>query len=212
MDLSKAFDTLNHEIFFNKLSHYGITGTALKWFSGYLTGRQQYVEIESTSSCLLPLKTGVPQGSILGPLLFLIYMNDIPNATNNFEFILYADDTSLFRTINIPITSPVNINEQLGYVYDWLAVNKLSLNTKKTKYMIFHAMNKKIDDLIPEIKIDDILIERVTNFNFLGLTLNENISWKPHIDKIANKITKFSGVLNRLKTIFAWLYSSHYIL
>ena len=67
---------------------------------------------------------------------------------------LYADDTSLFRTINIPIISPVNINEQLGYVYEWLAVNKLSLNTKKTKYKIFHAMNKKIDDLIPEIKID----------------------------------------------------------
>ena len=93
----------------------------------------------------------------------------------------------------------MNINEQLGYVYDWLAVNKLSLNTKKTEYMIFHAMNKKIDDLIPEIKIDDIFIERVSNFNFLGLTLNENISWKPHIDIIANKITKFSSVLNRLK-------------
>ena len=135
----------------------------------------------------------------MGPLLFLIYMNDIPNATNNFEFILYADDTSLFRTINIPITSPMNINEQLGYVYDWLAVNELSLDTKKTKYMIFHAMNKKIDDLIPGIKIDDISIERVTNFNFLGLTLNESISWKPHIDITANKTTKFSGVLNRLK-------------
>ena len=118
-----------------------------------------------------------------------------PNATNYFEFILYADDTSLFRTINITITSPVNINEQLGYVYDLLAVNELSLNTKKTKYMIFHAMNKKIDDLIPEIKIDDISIERVSNFNFLGLTLNENMSSKPHIDIIANKITNFLGCI-----------------
>ena len=103
MDLSKAFDTLNHEILLNKSRHYSIIGTALKWFSSYLTGRQQYDEVKSTSSCLLPLKTGVPQGPMLGPLLFLMYMNDIPNATNNFEFILYADDTSLFRTINIPI-------------------------------------------------------------------------------------------------------------
>ena len=93
----------------------------------------------------------------------------------------------------------MNINEQLGYVYDWLAVNKLSLNTKKTKYMIFHAMNKKIDDLIPEIKIDDLLIERVSNFNFPWTDFKWNISWKPHIDIIANKITEFSGVLNRLK-------------
>ena len=93
----------------------------------------------------------------------------------------------------------MNINEQLRYVYDWLAVNKLSLNTKKTKYMVFHAMNKKIDDLIPEIKIDDKLIERVSNFNFLGLTSNENISCRPNIYIIANKITIFPGVLNRLK-------------
>ena len=125
-------------------------------------------------------------------------MNEIPNATNNFEFILHADDTSLFRAINIPMTSPVNINEQLGYVYDWLTVNKLSLNTKKTKHMIFHTMDKKIDDLIPEIKIDDRLIERLSNFNFRGLILNENMSWKPHTDIISNTIMKFSGVLSRL--------------
>ena len=130
MDLSKAFDT--HQILLKKLNYYGITGATLQWFSSYLNWRNQYVELDGTSSDLLPLSTRVPQGSILGPLLFLIYMNDIPNATDFFRFILYADDTTRITTFNIPSTRTLNINGQLANVYDWLAVNK-SLNVKKTK-------------------------------------------------------------------------------
>ena len=199
MDLSKAFDTLDHQILLTKLKYYGVNDTPLKWFSNCLTGRQQYVEIDGNRSGLLPLTTGVPQGSILGPLLFLIYMNDIPEATDYFDFILYADDTSLYNNIQIPCTSPLDINNELSYVHDWLAVNKLSLNVKKTKYMVFHALNKNVDGLVSPVHIDNIPIERVCDFNFLGLNLNENLSWKSHIDIIANTITKFSGELNRLK-------------
>ena len=102
-------------------------------------------------------------------------MNDIPNATNQFNFILYADDTSLYTTIQIQETASINVNEQLGHEYDWLAVNKLSLNIKKTKYMIFHAMNKNIEGLITEPVIDNVPIERVSDFDFLGLNLNDHM-------------------------------------
>ena len=99
MDLSKAFDTSAHGILIKESVHYGIKGIAIKWFTSYLSGRSQYVEVDGVSSSILSLSTGVPQGSILGPLLFLIYMNDIPNCSNYFSFILYADDTTLSNTI-----------------------------------------------------------------------------------------------------------------
>ena len=156
VDLSKAFDTLNHYILIKKLAYYGINGIELEWFTRYLTGRSQYVEIDGVSSNIISLSTGVPQGSILGPLLFLIYMNDIPNCTKYFDFIVYADDTTLSKTIQIPALSQININNELAKVYDWLAVNKLSLNVGKTKYVIFHAVNKKIQDVIPNLEINGI--------------------------------------------------------
>ena len=119
-----------------KLAYYGINGSALEWFTSYLTGRTQYVEKDGVSSDILSLSTGVPQGSILGPLLFFIYMNDIPNCTEYFNFILYADDTTLSSIVRIPSLSLININNELAKVYDWLAVNKLSLNIRKTKYVM----------------------------------------------------------------------------
>ena len=199
MDLSKAFDTLDHGILINKLAHYGIHGTTLQWFTSYLTDRNQYVEIDGVTSNILPLSTGVPQGSILGPLLFLICMNDIPYCTEYFNFILYADDTTLSSTIQISSLSPRDLNTELAKVFDWLAVNKLSLNVRKTKYVIFHAINKKIQGVVPNLEINRIPLERVQNFNFLGLLLNENMSWKPHTDLLSNKLAKCAGVLNKLK-------------
>ena len=169
---------------------------SIKWFSSYLTGRQQYVDIDGFSSGLLPLTTGVPQDSILGPLLFLIYMNDIPHATEYFDFILYADDASLYSKIPAPVTSPIDINDELSGVYNWLAVNKLCLNIKKTKYMIFHAINKNIDGSVTPVQIDKIPIERVSNFNFLGLNLMRTCHGSR---TLVSQIIRFSGVLNRLK-------------
>ena len=152
MDLSKAFDTLDHDIILGKLRYYGINGTLLDWFRSYISNRKQYVEINNERSSCLDIKTGVPQRSILATLLFLIYMNDIPNVSQAFRFILNADDTNLFSTIeySVPIlTSKADelLNHELFLVNEWLEINKLSLNIGNTKYMIFHPHQKDIIDL-----------------------------------------------------------------
>ena len=132
-------------------------------------------------------------------------MNDIDEASSALISILFADDSTFMSSMNtifpnqkIDSHFEKNINHELEKIYNWLAVNKLSLNARKTKFMLFHTQGTKLN-YIPKIFINGTIIERVQNFNFLGLTINENLSWKPHVDKIANKISKYSGILSRLK-------------
>ena len=134
LDLFKAFDTLDHEIMLYKLEYYGVTGPALQLLRSYLSDRRQYVEFENVKSDSSNIKTGVPQGSILGPLLFVIYVNDISLASKIFTAIKYADDTSLSSTLNtFRCNTNVNTHNKFSKISEWLKVNKLSLNTKKTK-------------------------------------------------------------------------------
>ena len=205
IDLSKAFDTLDHTILLSKLKYYGVEDVPIKWFSSYLNDRKQFVQIDDTCSDSQTITTGVPQGSILGPLLFIIYMNDIQFASTVFKSILYADDTNLispmsvFSSSDINITSE-NVNTELKKIADWMAVNKLSLNIGKTKFMIFHYPQKKLFEKdIPIIKINDIQIHRTHDFNFLGLTISETLQWKAHVNKISNKISKSVGIMYRIK-------------
>ena len=209
LDLSKAFDTLDHGILLEKLNFYGIQNTSLEWFKSYLKNRHQFVDYDGEMSQELPVLTGVPQGSILGPLLFLIYMNDINKATEKFHAILFADDSTLVSSLcyflsnssgNLNVASlSRNINIELGKICEWLQLNKLSLNVGKTKYMLFHHHQRNISKLIPTLEINNQQIELVSEFNFLGLTIDKHLNWKSHSQKVSNTVSRSLGVLCRLK-------------
>ena len=172
LDLAKAFDTVNHEILLRKLDHYGVRGIVNKWFKNYLTGRKQIVKYKSVQSQSLTITCGVPQGSVLGPLLFLIYMNDVSRCSKKLSFILFADDTNLFYSHkNVDILYNT-MNQELKNITSWLSCNKLSLNVKKTHFMVFKTKRKKLDQVF-EIKINDQQIDKVNYTKFLGLYIDD---------------------------------------
>ena len=174
IDLSKAFDTLDHDIMLSKLRYYCVSGTELKNFAEYLLERFQYVDYSGICSKKLPITRGVPQGSVLGPLLFLIYINDLPTVSGIFNILMYADDTTLFCNFD-NIRNENTINNEINNIYKWLCSNKLFLNVSKTKYMCFHTSNRIV--IYPKLKMNNFTIDRVTDFKFLGLIISSNLKW-----------------------------------
>ena len=143
LDFSKAFDTVDHDILIEKLDFYGIRGIAKDWFVSYLSDRQQFVTVNGVKSDLTSISCGIPQGSVLGPILFLLYINDFHLCSALFDFHLFADDANLFyRHKDIKLWQQ-NINDELKNVSLWLCSNKLSLNIEKSNFVIFHPLQKK---------------------------------------------------------------------
>ena len=197
LDLSKAFDSLDHNILLDKLQHYGIRGITLKLFENYLSKRNQFVAIGGDTSHLQLIQCGVPQGSILGPLLFLLYINDITHSSSLLKCILFADDTSVFLSHKDIDVLQANFNRELELITLWLGLNKLTVNKTKTNYMIFTNKSINFDNI--SIKMGDSIIKRVNTTKFLGINIDDKLSWSTHIGAICNKLCKNVGVMYKLK-------------
>ena len=167
IDLRKAFDTVDHYILLRKLEHYGIRGKANDLIQNYLSDRYQYTTVNNCSSWLNRIKTGVPQGSVLGPLLFLLYINDIA-ANVSEDLTLFADDTSVFishKDLKELMSSAKNCLKRLN---EWFIENKLSLSIEKYNYVIYHTSRRKISNAFNNIIIQNSTIKRVTEVEYLG--------------------------------------------
>jgi hypothetical protein len=199
LDIAKAFDTINHSILLEKLKHYGIRGIAHKWFHSYLKDRVQFISYNNILSSRVTINCGVPQGSILGPILFILYMNDITTVNNRMDIILFADDTNCLFT-GPDLDSVVSeINTSLQIISNWFKTNQLSLNINKTSMIHFHRPRQNIQDPHPDIKIDNQTIIPEDTVKFLGIYLDSKLTWKAHLISKANQIARVNAILSKLK-------------
>ena len=183
IDLSKAFDTISHEKLLYKLDKYGIRGNAHSLIGSYLSNRKQYVSVLGESSDELPVVFGVPQGSVLGPLLFIIYINDIYNSTSVGKFVLFADDTNIFVADKCKLKVFEKANRILESINSYMRCNLLHINIKKCCYMHFTPKQKDIvvdDDNAINIVLGQNKIKLVREIKFLGVIIDDKLSWKPH--------------------------------
>lgn len=197
LDLKRAFETISRRKLLATLVKYGFAGTVLEWFSEYLKGRSQRTKYGSGVSSEARTKFGVPQGSVLGPLLFILYINDMKRILKYCDINLFADDTVIFISADNAIAATELLNCDLECLSKWLMFKKLKLNVSKTKAMVISNRRANYDSV--RVKMDGVLLERVQEIKYLGVLIDDKLSFKNHIDYTIGKIAKKYGVLCRLR-------------
>ncbi|CAH1230673.1 VKORC1L1 [Branchiostoma lanceolatum] len=200
LDLRKAFDTVNHEILLGKLQKMGFDSGTAHWFRSYLTDRFQCVDIQNKLSALSRVTCGVPQGSVLGPLLFCIYTNDLPKVVRKCSIHMYADDTVIYYSASLLNECEDAVSEDMRRAANWFKENRLSLHPDKTKSMVF-GLPQKLRHTGKSVSVTDGLntFEQVDSFTYLGVTMDPSLQWAPHVEMITRKLLAGLGALRRAK-------------
>ena len=199
LDFSKVFDCVSHSILLYKLHFYGFRGFIHDWFKSYLSGRKQRVTLGDVSSGYVDVVHGVPQGSVLGPLMFLLFINDLPSVSNKFKYTLFADDSTLSYSFDPRTdiqTAHVIVNNELSKINNWLLVNKIKINIEKTNCVLFNC-RRNVE--LPDVVIGGGVVNRVDTIRFLGVVFDENLKFNSHINYISGKVSRTVGLLNKLK-------------
>ena len=199
MDLSKAFDVLNHNILKTKLEHYGFRSNFLNFIMNFIENREYFVSANGHISHTRTVNIGVPQGSTLGPLLFLLYINDMVNCSNVLNFSLFADDSTASHSDSDLNTALDTLKVEFTKVLEWLSANKLIINLQKTHLMLF---TNRARPASISLNIDDSIITEQTETKFLGIIVDNQLNWKAHIKHITNKVSKSVAILRLLRYIF----------
>ena len=217
VDMTKAFDTVDHDILLEKMNRYGIRWHANNFFRSYLENRCQYTVINGATSTIENIRCSVPQGSVLGPLVFASSINDLYKSVGRDYIRLFADDTVLTMHGGDLSLLVEQIRQSFKNLYRWCVCNKLTINSDKTNFVLYHTINKPMPTNLNEISMEFITVQRVKTFKYLGITLEETLNWGEHAEAICSSLLKYFGISNQIKykdttrvarqIYFAFIYS-----
>ena len=201
LDLKKAFNTVEYKTLLLKLGKYGIERTSYNWFTSYLTNREQFCHWDGANSSRDILKCGIPHGSCLGPLIFLLYANDFENCLEYTTPNMYADDTCVTiasENLNDLIT---DVKNELENISTWMRINKISLNASKSEFMVVGHRRKlnRVHNEVPNLVLNNEVIKRIEKIKYLGININESLNWEEQYKTVKNKLKGGNKLLEKVE-------------